>query len=252
MNNISEILFNISSPTDISEADYRSLESKMDVVEAFARITSQGVFVADLFRNNFMYVSDSPLVLFGHTVEEAMQGGYSFLIANAAEEDRPMIKELVETVGNSHRWLTDKDSHIHTLSCNFHFLVNGQPVLINHRVTPLARTKEGKAWLALCLVSPSPHSETGHIVATISTHDEYSVYAFENHRWNRIKDRLELTEDERMMLHLSAQGYTMNQIGAKMFRSVDTVKMYRRHVFNKLGVSNISEAIAFAYSFNLI
>lgn len=124
-------------------------------------------------------------------------------------------------------------------------------MLINHRV-PLARTKEGKAWLALCLVSPSPHSETGHIVATINTHDEYSVYAFENHRWNRIKERLELTEDERMMLHLSARGYTMNQIGEKMFRSVDTVKMYRRHVFNKLGVSNISEAIAYAFSFNLL
>lgn len=107
MNNISEILFNISSPTDVSEEDYRSLESSMYVVEAFARITSQGVFVADLFRNNFMYVSDSPLVLFGHTVEEAMQGGYSFLIANAAEEDRPLIKELVETVGNTHRWLPD-------------------------------------------------------------------------------------------------------------------------------------------------
>ncbi|MBR5353327.1 MAG: helix-turn-helix transcriptional regulator [Bacteroidales bacterium] len=252
MNNISEILFNISSPTDISDADYRSLESKMDVVEAFARITSQGVFVADLFRNNFMYVSDSPLVLFGHTVEEAMQGGYSFLIANAATADRPLMQELVETVGNAHRWLPDKASHIHTISCHFHFLVNGQPVLINHRVTPLARTKEGKAWLALCLVSPSPHSETGHIVATISTQGQYSVYTFENHRWNRIKERLELTEDERTMLHLSAQGYTMNQIGGKMFRSVDTVKMYRRHVFNKLGVSNISEAIAYAYSFNLI
>ena len=44
----------------------------------------------------------------------------------------------------------------------------------------------------------------------------------------------------------------MNQIGGRMFRSVDTEKMYRRHVFNKLGVSNISEAIAYAYSFNLI
>lgn len=162
------------------------------------------------------------------------------------------MQELVETVVNTHRWLPDKASHLHTISCHFHFLVNGQPVLTNHRVTPLARTKEGKAWLALCLVSPSPHSETGHIVATISTQGEYSLYTFENHRWNRIKERLELTEDERTMLHLSAQGYTMHQIGGKMFRSVDTVKMYRRHVFNKLGVSNISEAIAYAYSFNLI
>ena len=31
-----------------------------------------------------------------------------------------------------------------------------------------------------------------------------------------------------------------------MFKSVETIKFYRRQVFSKLNVSNISEAIAYA------
>ena len=70
-----DILFSISTPKVVSEADYKLAQIKMDAVEAFSRITSQGIFVADLFRNCFMYVSNSPLVLLGHTAEEVREGG---------------------------------------------------------------------------------------------------------------------------------------------------------------------------------
>lgn len=247
-----DILFSISTPTVVSEADYKLAQIKMDAVEAFSRITSQGIFVADLFRNRFMYVSNSPLVLFGHTAEEVREGGYSFLIGQAAPKDRPLMAELVEAVGKTHQRPLGENTSIYTVSCNFHFLVNGHSVLVNHKVTPFARTAEGEVWLALCLVSPSVHSDTGHIEATVSSPSGYSVYTFENHCWKKRKNQLVLTEGERTMLHLSAQGYTMSQIGEKMFRSVDTVKMYRKRVFDKLGVSNISEAIAYAFNYNLL
>lgn len=247
-----DILSSITSPTGVTESDYRLAESKLDVVDAFARIANQGVFVADLCQRHFMYVSDSPLVLFGHTAEEVKEGGYGFLMQHAVPDDRPLMAELVEAVGNTHRWPLDERSFIHAISCNFHFYVNGQAVLLNHRVTPIGRTASGEVWLVLCLVSPSVHSDMGHIEATVSSPSGFSIYEFEGHRWAKKGHRLELTEGERTMLHLSAQGYTMSQIGEKMFRSVDTVKMYRKSVFNKLGVSNISEAIAYAFNYNLL
>lgn len=89
-----DILFSISTSTVVSEADYKLAQIKMEAIEAFSRITSQGIFVADLFRNRFMYVSNSPLVLFGHTAEEVKEGGYSFLIGQAAPNDRPLMAEL--------------------------------------------------------------------------------------------------------------------------------------------------------------
>ena len=128
------------------------------------------------------------------------------------------MAELVEAVGKTHQRPLGENTSIYTVSCNFHFLVNGHSVLVNHKVTPFARTTEGEVWLALCLVSPSVHSDTGHIEATVSSPSGYSVYTFENHCWKKRKKQLVLTEGERTMLHLSAQGYTMSQIG-------DTVHM---------------------------
>lgn len=244
-------LFSMPSPRDVTEAEYRLAEAKMDVVDVFARISGRGVFVADLFHNRFMYVSNSPLVLFGSPADEVKERGFQFLIERTVPEDQPLIRELVEAVGNTSRWPWGDDRSAVAISCNFHFLLEGQPVLVNHRVTPLARTEGGEVWLVLCLVSPSVHSDMGHIEATVGRQEGFAVYEFDEGCWVE-KNRLELTEWERTMLYLSAHGYTMSQIGEKMYRSVDTVKMYRKSVFKKLGVSNISEAIAYALNYNLL
>ena len=42
--------------------------------------------------------------------------------------------------------------------------------------------------------------------------------------------------EEKQILTLSAQGYTMKEIAEKMLRSFDTVKFYRRQIFEKLDV----------------
>jgi DNA-binding CsgD family transcriptional regulator len=54
------------------------------------------------------------------------------------------------------------------------------------------------------------------------------------------------------MLRLTMQGFSLDQIGRLMFKSVETIKFYRRQVFSKLGVKNISEAIAYATQYGMI
>ena len=77
-------------------------------------------------------------------------------------------------------------------------------------------------------------------------------YSFDEHCWVSQNEQVELTQDERTMLYLTAQGYTMREIAEQMFKSVDTIKMYRKHVFAKLGVSNISEALVYATNYYLL
>ena len=36
----------------------------------------------------------------------------------------------------------------------------------------------------------------------------------------------------------------MVEIAGRMFRSVDTIKFYRHHAFDKLGVASITEAVS--------
>ena len=42
------------------------------------------------------------------------------------------------------------------------------------------------------------------------------------------------------------QGYSLNEIADIMAKSTNTIKFYRRQIFSKFDVNNISEAIAYA------
>lgn len=247
-----DILDSIPSPRGITEADYETVAPMIEAVRTVARVTYQGVFVADLYRHNFLYVSDSPLTLLGHPAEEVKEKGYRFLIENAPQEEQTMMAELVSALFRTHREIGLREDVTYTISCNFRFMIYGRPVLVNHKVTPLAMDSDGRVWLALCLVSHSAHNGPGHITATIGSPANSMRYSFVEHCWVSQSEQVELTQDERTMLYLTAQGYTMREIAEQMFRSVDTIKMYRKHVFSKLGVSNISEALVYATNYYLL
>lgn len=58
------------------------------------------------------------------------------------------------------------------------------------------------------------------------------------------KKGIELKAEEIEVLQLSVTGFTMGEIAERMCKSVDTIKFYKRSAFKKLGVENITEAIA--------
>lgn len=247
-----DILNSIPSPRGITEADYEAVAPMIEAVRTIARVMYQGVFVADLNRNNFLYVSDSPLTLMGHQPEEVKEKGYRFLIEKVPQEEQGMMAELVSALFRTHHEKGLRENDTYTISCNFRFMIYGRPVLVNHKVTPLAKDSEGRVWLALCLVSHSAHNGPGHITATIGSSANSMRYSFDEHCWVSQNEQVELSQDERTMLYLTAQGYTMREIAEQMFKSVDTIKMYRKHVFAKLGVSNISEALVYATNYYLL
>ncbi|WP_242401590.1 response regulator transcription factor [Porphyromonas macacae] len=54
------------------------------------------------------------------------------------------------------------------------------------------------------------------------------------------------------MIRLANQGFSVSEIAREINRSEDSVKGYRKSLFVKLGVTNISEAIAVATHRRLI
>ena len=76
-------------------------------------------------------------------------------------------------------------------------------------------------------------------------------YSTDRHKWER-KEGITLSEAEREVLRLSAQGYTMNEIADRVCKSVDTIKACKRSLFAKLGVKNIAEALFHAVNYQMI
>ena len=66
------------------------------------------------------------------------------------------------------------------------------------------------------------------------------------------KEGITLSETEREVLRLSAQGYTMNDIADRLCKSVDTIKACKRNLFAKIGVKNIAEALFHATNYQMI
>ena len=79
----------------------------------------------------------------------------------------------------------------------------------------------------------------------------YLEYSLAIHRWERC-ELITLKPEEKQVLALAARGDSIQDISEQMFRSVDTIKLYRWNLFEKLNVASITEAVAFAVNKGLL
>ena len=244
--------FFIASNTVRNAPDYDSnvLSTLIHTVEAFARVTYQSVYLIDYYRQEFLYVSDNPLFLCGHTPKEVKELGYSFYLEHVPEEEQKMLVELNSSGFKFFDTFDDVEKYQCYMSYHFHLNSGARSKLINHRLTPILLTDEGKIWIGMCVVSLSSYKSAGNVEFHKNGLDNYWRYSFEGHRWKECEG-VSLKEEELEVLRLSAAGLTMVEIADRMCRSLDTIKFYKRHAFEKLGVTNITEAIARATLYKL-
>jgi len=200
--------FFIASNTVHNAPDYDSniLSTLIHTVEAFARVTYQSVYLIDYYRQKMLV--------------ELNRSGFKFF----------------DTFDNV-------DKYQCSMSYHFHLKSGTKSKLINHQLTPILLTDEGKIWIGMCIVSLSSHKTVGHVEFHKNGLRNYWKYSFEGHRWKECEG-VSLKEEELEVLRLSAAGLTMTEIANRMCRSLDSIKTYKRHAFDKLGVANITEAIS--------
>ena len=96
-----------------------------------------------------------------------------------------------------------------------------------------------------------PGTRTGHIYFRILGQSSHKEYDLADHSWHTC-EAITLKPEEKQILTLAAQGFTTKEIGEQLFRSENTVKFYRKALFEKLEVTSITEALAFATNYGLI
>lgn len=140
----------------------------------------------------------------------------------------------------------------YTISYDFNLKnLDGKTFLINHKLTPLYLTEDGKLWKAMCVVSLFFEQKSGNIKVYKNGTDKVIEYDLEKNYWRK-EDKINLSEREIEILHYSIKGYTVKEISNHIFVSPETVKFHRKKLFVKLNVHNISEAIAYVIGNNLI
>lgn len=220
--------------------------------KAFARLTYDSIYIIDYATMQFDYVSDNPLFLCGFTPGEVQQMGYEFYFRNVPEADMRLLDLINECGFDFFNKLpaTERDSYY--ISYDFHLRnEQGKIVLINHKLTPLFLTEDGKMWKAICIVSLSTQQKAGN-VCIYKQNGGLFWKLDENVRVWIKAEKPKLTDREVEVLRLYAQGFTINQIAQKLCVVPDTVKYYRRKIFESLHVKSIVEALSCAVSNRII
>ncbi|GAA4328113.1 hypothetical protein GCM10023149_31970 [Mucilaginibacter gynuensis] len=236
----------------VAEADYLQQHDYLEAVRSFARLTYKSVYIIDYEKMGFEYVSDNPLFLSGFTAAQVLAMGYEFYFKNVPEQDLQLLTAINQAGFDFFDKVPGNEKKEYSITYDFHLInKDGRPVLINHKLTPLFLTSEGKMWKAICVVSISHHQQAGNAFITKQGTDKIWQLDTTNQVWLRLV-KPKLTKREIEVLHLHAQGLTINQIAEKIFVAPDTVKYYRRRIFERLNVSNIVEALAYAVNSKII
>ena len=237
--------------SNISEEEYQKNDFLIDIFDAISRTTSQSLYIIDYYKKNFLYVSPNPLFLCGHTAEEVKDLGYMFYINHVPIEEQTMLTEINIAGFDFFNKIPFDERIKYTISYNFHLTNGKKKTLINHKLTPIKLTDEGRIWLAACVVSLASREKVGDIEMRKTGEINFWRYSIKQRRW--IEDNvMTLNEREKDILSLSIQGYTMTEIADQLCLSLDTIKFYKRKLFEKLDVKNITEASAFATNHKLI
>lgn len=119
------------------------------------------------------------------------------------------------------------------------------------KFTPFAEDSNHSLSRLLCTLSMSSgtHPETLHSLNTLTS--ERSQYYFTTKRWSNSSTYV-LTEIERHVLCLSAEGLSVPEISEVIYRAQDSIKSIRKRIFEKLGARNITEAIIYATNYKII
>lgn len=241
-----------NSVKNISYNDSLQTSNYLESIKALARLNNHTVYVINYKDKGFDYVSDNPLFLCGHSAKDVQDMGYEFYIKYVPQNDLELLLKINQLGFDFYDKVPKEEVKEYLISYDFHLKnKENKEILINHKMTPLFLNSDGKLWKALCLVSLSSSNSSGNIKIFKSGNQKILEYNEVDCVWNSVKPII-LNEREKEILLPSIRAFSVDEMAEELFLSSNTIKFHRKSLFEKLNVSNISEAISLAKSHYLI
>ncbi|MCW8311215.1 LuxR C-terminal-related transcriptional regulator [Sphingobacterium sp. InxBP1] len=238
--------------TQLSLKDLEQANHYIELVKAFARVTNNSIYIIDYQLKSFEFVSDNPLFLAGLSPGKVMEMGYSFYQKYVPLTDFEMLININNAGFSFYETIPLEERKLYVISYDFQIQdASKKYILINHKLTPFFLTEEGKIWKAMCIVSLSSKISSGNVTIEKLHSDLIWHLDLSTNKWVA-HTRVNLTQREIEILRYYHRGLSIHETSKKIFISIDTVKFHRRKLFEKLGVSNMSEALAFALNNRLL
>lgn len=201
---------------------YSDIASYIESADAFSRNMFRPIFIADMYKKNFLYVSRNFSHLIGDVSNNRIFSSGQQYMPSFAHEDIPTLKVIFEKAYDLFLSYPVEERKKLVFSFSFYSNSKEKKRVVLQSLTPLALTDEGDLWLVLCTTSFSSRKTPGNFVMRLHNEDEYMVLNLEKGRWY-LKEGINLSFEEKEILLLSSQGYTMKEIATVLDKSLDSI-----------------------------
>ncbi len=246
----SDFFNKMNTVSGITENDYAGVTDTIEtLLDSMSQISNTGFYIIDYFKQNFLYVSDAIACWCGIPADKVKELGYNLYTEHVPPEDLEMLKEINESGFKLYETIPQEERKKYSISYDFRFN-NSHCTLINHRLTPLSM-RDGKIWLALCSVTLSAVKEPGRIIMKKNKDRSFYEYSLQYHKWQK-KMEPPLSDVEKKILLLTAEGYTCEEIAELIFKSLNTIRTYRKNLLKKFNTPSMSAALVYAINYGLL
>lgn len=223
----------------------------INYANAFSKGLHQCLLLLDCQKRDILFASENVRKLFGIPPEIITKDGYGFFSKYIEEEYLSMIQDISESALKLLKDVIKTDSDKYVLSYDYHIKIGKSKQLVNQKLISLSVDSENDVLLAICIISPITERFSGKINLISYGNEIFYEYNPMRKSWAAKKEII-LSEIEKEVLKLTAQGYTANDISNIINKSINTVKYYKRCIFSKMEVERTTEAISYAFNHNIL
>jgi DNA-binding CsgD family transcriptional regulator/predicted RNA-binding Zn-ribbon protein involved in translation (DUF1610 family) len=219
-----------------------------DIVGTIASLHAEAIYIIDLKKQNFYYVSDHDLCLCGRSQKEIMRQGHNFY-AEIIHQDDLFLFENIYYIINSYITEHPDVSYFSFIArIKNHSQTDESDYLkVFHKLKPIF-SPEGELILGAYLLTLSTKLDSGNIRAYCNDSLYFDEYSIPNEEWTGHKIEY-LTKREMKILEFHKQGFDNKTIAGKLCIASDTLRHTITMIYEKLGVKNMKQAQALAINF---
>lgn len=248
MININAFLSNDAPSTNDSNInDYLDI---IDSINACSRLNNLSCVLVDFDKRHPIYMSENLIYLDEASLSDFKRPSENPYWSLVDDDTLETLAHVHDDYSKMRDMLSKGEYLQHLCIMDYPISIKGRKFFINSRFTPLRMREDGVTKLGLFSFSPSSKKEMSFLV--ITTSGKRWSYDFEARTFQEFDLGLKLSIAEKAILQRAKKGMSNEEIADDLYLSLNTVKSHKMHIFKKLNVANITEALVVIGNYQLL
>lgn len=248
MNRMGRYLFKSNILSKVDDTEYNTIIIYTEALKAAARLTNDSLIVVDFSKEELVFLTRQHKFMHEATIDDKQRECTNPYWSLMSKDDLEIFFDAQKAYLDLFENLSEEEKSSHIVVWDYNIILNRHKYTITQKFTPLKLTKDGKLWLGLFYYTVSSHKTGGNILF-IEEHHRYT-YDLIQKKFVLQQNYEKLTKIEKAIIHRSFKGLTTEQTAKELYKSVDTIKTYKKRLFKKFRASSMNEAIVTIENYN--